>query len=73
MNFKKPKEELLSEIRNRASYSVSQTVLTLSGHDAGPVISNAIANAVEQAFRVMIDNVYTDAEFEEDLQLRNKS
>jgi hypothetical protein len=45
----------------------------MSGHDAGPIISTAISNAIEQAFRVMIDNIYTDAEFEQDLTLREKS
>jgi hypothetical protein len=69
----KSKEELLTEIQG----TVESTIInTLRAQDmAGPnmnKISYAIGLAVSDAIRVLIENAYTDRQFEEDIGLENK-
>ena len=76
MMFKKPKEQVLSEIKWRVDSEVHQRLssYTYNGHldmnNLQVAIQAAITAGIEESFRVMIENVYTDAEFEEDLTLR---
>jgi len=75
MRFKKPKEEVLREIRDRAlnkTNAVSQNNATVSVNLASLTwnIQEAIASAVEEGFRTILENEYTDEDFERDLTLK---
>lgn len=72
MNYTKPKEKLLSEIRVRAFAAISNNMGQLSNApmtSMGYMIQNAIAEGIEEAFRTLMENTYTDQQFEEDTKL----
>jgi hypothetical protein len=80
MMFKKPKQDVLDEIfmvvDNKINYTLQSNLGSSININTGSVsyaIKQAIAEGIREAFSVMIDNVYTDAEFEEDIGLREKS
>lgn len=74
MRFKKDKEEVLREIQARASGCISYELQNINMQvNMGSVaysFQNAIAKAVAEGFRVMIENQYTDDDFERDLTLK---
>jgi hypothetical protein len=73
MNFKKPKEELLQAIRDSAlSATYLSDIHNYPINSMGDMIQRSIANAVVAGFRTMIENTYTDQEFEQDIGLRDK-
>lgn len=73
MRFKKPAESVQWEIMSRAQSQAKASLGTL-GY-GGPMdqiqtaISQAIAMAVMEGFKVMMENEYTDADFERDIGL----
>lgn len=80
MMLKKPKQQVLDEIYNAAESKIRYNLQNNLGAglqmNVGSVtyaIQQAIADAVREGFSVMIDNIYTDAEFEEDIGLREKN
>jgi hypothetical protein len=74
MRLRKTKEEVLSEIYSRVSGSVSGQLYNLNLNNGSNgmqyVIQQAIATGVADAFRCLLDNQYTDDDFEKDMQLK---
>lgn len=86
MMFKKPKEKILQDIWTKAQaaaysnvyndYNLQQiisTSLLVNQNAMSSVIANAVGFAVQAALKEMIEQIYTDAEFEEDIGLREKN
>lgn len=76
MNFKKDKVSLLNEIQSKTHSMISSTLSSRIHSDSGPnsvryAMEEAISVGIREAFRVLIENTYTDQEFEEDLKLRS--
>ena len=78
MMFKKSKHEVLDQIRGTVSssilyhldqYHVDSSFRVNSG-DLTNQIKFAINKAINDAFETFIENIYTDNEFEKDLNLR---
>ena len=78
MNFKKPKDDVLNEARLQADVSFANMLrssLPCGNFDRDSVISavgQAVSWAMHDALKSLIDNIYTDADFEEDMNLRDK-
>lgn len=76
MRLKKPVDQIYWEINGRAQ-SQAKSALSALGY-GGPMdqISNtlaqAIATAVAEGFRVMMENQYTDDDFEKDMTLKDR-
>ena len=76
MNFRVDKQELLNKIRGDAqNASMSYLYQLTSGNEITmyqlrDAIANAIADAVEQGFSTMLENRYTDEDFENDVGLK---
>lgn len=79
MMFKKSKNDLLMSIRDKAqssanmaiynSYNVNNLV-QFDKNNLATLISDAVSQAMEASFKELIEQIYTDAEFEEDIKLR---
>lgn len=76
IGLKKSKEDVLNEIRSQAmnatynSMNQSQKLQV----DTSPImfmIQSAIAEAVAAGFRTLLENQYTDDDFERDLTLKS--
>jgi len=79
MNFKKPKEVVINEAWSAANATISQAFDSLkygyvnnSGSSNIDSIKFAISHGIRNAIESLVENTYTDQEFEEDIQLRNK-
>ena len=81
MMFKRPKEEIADEVYYRVNSSLRttmyETMIRSYGHqpEIGPVLESllhAVSIAMREATKTIIENVYTDAEFEEDIGLTKK-
>lgn len=75
MNFKKPKEQVARDAANRAQAAITYNLRMQGGGNlssVGYVVTQAITEGINVAILSMIEDVYTDVEFEEDLNLRNK-
>lgn len=74
MNFKKSKEEVLNEIQARAGAVVysdfANMNMRVDTQSVAYVFQQAIAKAVAEGFRVILENQYTDDDFERDLTLK---
>lgn len=76
MNFKKSKQDLGDAIYNAVSGEVYSRLSALHGQPMtglGPVIAEAIACGARKAVEILMENTYTDQEFEEDIGLREKN
>lgn len=78
MNFKKPKQLVADDARNAAERAAHSTLaqLTYGGANNSPygvtsIVAQAIAEGLRAGIESVIKDMYTDAEFEEDLTLRN--
>jgi uncharacterized protein YjgD (DUF1641 family) len=75
MNFKKPKEQIASDAANRA-YNKIQTNLAQMHNNSmsmmGYTVSQAISDGIREAILSMVEDTYTDQEFEQDIGLRDK-
>jgi hypothetical protein len=79
MNFKKPKQEVIDDATNEASYVISSAFQGIrNGYMNNGAQSNiesmerAIIQGIRMAVTSLVMNTYTDLEFEEDIQLRSK-
>jgi hypothetical protein len=74
MNFKKPKQQVLDEIQARAGsaiYSELQNMnMRIDMGSAAYGLQQAIAKAIAEGFKCMMENQYTDQEFESDIGLK---
>lgn len=72
--FKKSKEDMLREIERRAAAAMGSDLQNANLRvDFGSVawtMQNAIARAVAEGFKVMLENQYTDDEFEQYIGLK---
>ena len=76
MNFKKPKQQLASEASWRAYNKITSNLNSLQySNQTGfaPIIAEAVRDGIEEALNSLIENIYTDQDFEEDLTLRDKA
>ena len=75
MKFKKPKEQVASDAANKA-YNKIQSKLAQMHHNSmstmGYDITQAISDGIREAILSMIEDTYTDQEFEQDIGLRDK-
>lgn len=73
MNFKKPKSEVIQDATKAAFSAIDNHMYNIQ---SGPInsIGNSVANmmkfAIDAAVVSLVNNVYTDEEFEKDLNLR---
>lgn len=65
MIFKKHKDEVIEEIYWTISNSLRE------GLNLGQQPHEAIASAVAESFKILIDNQYTDEDFEQDITLKS--
>jgi len=79
MNFKKPKHEVINDARYAASNVISSAFNNLkynmmnnSGQSTIDSLQYAMTDAISMAIESVVNNVYTDEEFEQDLNLRDK-
>ena len=81
MNFKKPKDDVIHDVYYRVDNSLRVSMhdmLMRSGgreYQMGPnmeALMYAITVAITEATRTIIENVYTDADFEKDIGLTEK-
>ena len=75
MKLKKDKEQVFWEINARCQTAAKLSLDNALGYGQamGPVsnaVSQAIAMAVAEGFKVLMENQYTDEDFERDLTLR---
>lgn len=72
MMFKKPKDQLLGDIYNNCHHTVHSQLYSHYGEVGlnAEILSSTIAMAIEEAFRTMIENQYTDDDFEKDIGLK---
>ena len=79
MNFKKPKQEVINDAYNAANgmiYSAFENVkygyvqnTNSSNIDA---LRHGITEGIRMAIQSLVENTYTDQEFEEDMGLKDK-
>ncbi len=75
MIFRVDKERLLSEIRNNVDNSIYNHLCQLTSgcevtmYTLRDTIKNAVVEGIEEGFRTMLDNRYTDEDFEKDVGL----
>lgn len=75
--LKKPKEQVLSEINSRAmaacSYNLQQNLghaMHMDSNSVAYALQSAIATAITEGFKVLLENQYTDEMFENDIGLK---
>ena len=80
MNFKKPKQRVLDEAWIAAENMIRHTLRaqipygpTMNHDNMINMVTIAVAGGIREALMVVVDNIYTDAEFEEDIGLRDKT
>jgi hypothetical protein len=77
MNFKKPKEEVAADAAQRAMYTIQTQLHQLTyGGSFEPssvtyILTQAISLGIKEAMLSMMEDVYTDAEFEQDIGLKD--
>jgi len=74
MNYTKSKEDLLIDIRNNVMSELNRNISNIhnsSMSSMGYTLQQGITDAVVTAFRTLIENTYTDQQFEQDLKLKS--
>ena len=72
MNYTKPKEQLLNEIHSNVHSAISYMFNSSNfGSSVSMTIQDAICDGIKEAFRTMMENTYTDQQFEEDLKRKS--
>lgn len=78
MILKKDKELVLNEIRSRASGTISSHLqsnlgahMRIDTNSLAYTLQEAISMAITDSFRVLIENQYTDDDFEKDITLKS--
>ena len=76
MNFRKPKQDVINEAffaaqteLNNKFYQLKNNYVDNSTTTNLDCIQSAVAMSIEAAIRSLVENTYTDQEFEEDLTL----
>ncbi len=78
MRLTKSKEDIVNDIRwkTESKLKSDMTYLTMSPHDTldhfKSNISRIVANAISESFDILLDNIYTNDDFERDLGLKDK-
>lgn len=73
MRFKKSKQDLLSEIEkigtwsNLSAYDITNSPMGSIGSNVEMMVRQMIKNHVNQTMQIIMDNIYTDEEFERDV------
>lgn len=72
MNYSMDKEKLLQKIRESAFSGVSRNMGSLSSaqNSVTYMIQSAITEGIVEAFKTLMENTYTDQQFEEDIKLK---
>jgi hypothetical protein len=76
MKFRKPIEDIKWEIQSRAQSQVQYALNVIHGYNSGmqqsidETLARAIGHAVAEGFKVMMENQYTDEDFEKDIGLK---
>jgi len=76
MKLKRPAQEVSYEIQARAQSAAKQAMSQMNPYGTSPMspmvdmVTQAIAMAVAEGFRVMMEAQYTDEDFERDLGLK---
>lgn len=80
MNFKKSKEEVINNAQWAAKDALQNAITNIkfNGYNNSQInvldtLEAGIAHAIGQAIRSIVEDTYTDQEFEEDLMLRDKT
>ena len=75
MKLKKSREEVLEQIRVNASAMVSSKLYNLNmrvdPNSFSYQLQDMIASSIAEGFRVLLDNQYTDEDFERDMTLND--
>lgn len=72
MNFKKSKQEVITDANIAAMNRVSAELSSYNYSQINSVqhtIERAITSGIEAAIRSLVDNIYTNDDFEKDLKL----
>jgi hypothetical protein len=75
MNFKKSRDELGRLINAEVNTAVYSRLNSLAGQpmtSLGYIIAEAVAYGTQRAVEILMENTYTDQEFEEDIGLKEK-
>lgn len=73
MNFNKPKHEVIEEARREAMSELMSKLSQLNYTQVNSiqyVLQEAIVAAIDGAITSLVNNVYTDDEFERDIKLK---
>lgn len=76
MRFKKTRQEVINEIRGRVScqaYNQLNSIQYNMKFDSNSIINAlnmALSEAITEGFRVLLENEYTDEDFERDMNLK---
>lgn len=79
IHFKKPKEEVLRQIKVNAGAAISYSLqnnlgasmnINLNTNSIAYAIEQAISEAVAEGFRTMLEAQYTEDDFERDMTLK---
>lgn len=78
MNFKVSRQELLDRIKSNSSAAIHNHLYNSLGNsikvdtgNLGYTLQTAISEAVTAGFKTMLDNQYSDDDFEKDLTLKS--
>lgn len=77
MNFKKSPQEIYEEILWRAQDAIHNSFYSIDPYgysQPGPNMHHltyAMSQGIAEAFKVMMENTYTDADFEKDIGLKD--
>jgi hypothetical protein len=79
MNFKKPKEHVIADAQIAAENILASAFNNLKyGYRSNSIdstldqIQYAVSTAIASSIRSLVENTYTDQEFEEDIGLKDK-
>jgi hypothetical protein len=73
MNYIKSRDEVLKEVKDRVYLTISYNMTNVhnqSMSNIGYTIQNAIADGITEGIKVLMENTYTDQQFEQDIKLR---
>jgi hypothetical protein len=63
MRFKKPKEDVLNELKWNAFAIITRGNVSTD-------VADTIAEGIKEAFRTLLESEYTDEDFEKDMNLK---
>jgi hypothetical protein len=78
MNFKKSKQELIMEVQSRSEAAIRNGLMNslpnmkLEPYSVADALTYSIGKGIREAIEVLVENTYTDCEFEEDMNLKDE-